>query len=109
MIEPGLIVTNFGHAAAAHAQGASNATDVYTEFNAKALKITEGVFDSPMRITGGGPEVVGKRIAKALGKRRPKARYPVTFSAHSMLLARKLTPDRVWDTAMGAQFPKPGK
>jgi len=108
LIEPGLITTNFGQAVAAHAGGASNATDVYTKFNEKAIAITEGAFDSPLRITGGGPETVAKKIAKALGKRRPRARYAVTFSAHSMLLSRKLTPDRLWDVAMGVQFPKPG-
>jgi hypothetical protein len=32
---------------------------------------------------------------------------PVTASARLSILQRKLTPDRVWDAAMRAQFPQP--
>jgi hypothetical protein len=50
---------------------------------------------------------VAETIVKALGTRRPKARYPVTPSAHLMMGQRRITPDRVWDLMMRAQFPTP--
>ncbi len=50
---------------------------------------------------------MAETIAKALRAKRPKARYPVTPSAHLMISQRRFTPDRVWDLMMRAQFPTP--
>ena len=56
---------------------------------------------------GGGPEKVAKAIEKAIGARRPRARYPVTASARLILMQRRLLPDRAWDAFMRTQFPVP--
>jgi hypothetical protein len=50
---------------------------------------------------------VANTIVKALEAKRPKARYPVTPSARLMMAQRRMTPDRVWDLMMRAQFPRP--
>jgi NAD(P)-dependent dehydrogenase (short-subunit alcohol dehydrogenase family) len=106
LVEPGLIVTNFGEVASTSVEDAGP-DGPYSEFNRKVAKITEGAYAGPMSKLGGGPEAVAKTIARALGSKRPKPRYPVTISAHVMMNQRKFTPDQVWDLMMRAQFPTP--
>jgi NAD(P)-dependent dehydrogenase (short-subunit alcohol dehydrogenase family) len=106
LIEPGLIVTNFGDAAATSLQGTGD-DGPYGDFNRKVGKITEGAYRGPMAKLGAGPEAVANTIAKALSSRRPKARYPITPSARLMITQRRFTPDAVWDLMMRAQFPTP--
>ena len=103
IVEPGLIVTQFGETASASVQ----AGGPYADFNRAVAAATEGAYKGPMAKLGGGPETVAKTIAAALEADRPKARYPVTASAHLILTLRRLLPDRLWDLAMRAQFPTP--
>jgi NADP-dependent 3-hydroxy acid dehydrogenase YdfG len=105
LIEPGLIVTNFGEAATSTVPGGADGP--YAHFNGKVGELTTGVYQGPMAKLGGPPEAVAKRIAGALEAKRPKARYPVTASAHFMIGQRRITPDRVWDLMMRSQFPTP--
>ena len=106
LVEPGLIVTNFGEVASASV-GVSGDAGPYTDWNRKVGKITEGAYHGPMSKLGAGPDKVADTIAKAIAASRPKARYPVTASAHLMINQRKFTPDRLWDLIMRAQFPTP--
>jgi short-subunit dehydrogenase len=103
VIEPGLIVTNFGDTASASVQ----ADEPYAEFNRAVAKATEEVYRGPLAKLGGGPESVAKVIAAALNADHPKPRYPVTASAHLLINQRRLMPDRLWDRAMRTQFPTP--
>jgi NAD(P)-dependent dehydrogenase (short-subunit alcohol dehydrogenase family) len=103
LIEPGLITTNFEQTSV---KGVPQ-EGPYAEFNRKVAKATENAYKGPLSKLGGGPEAVAKTIAKALEAKRPKARYPVTPSAHLMINQRRVTPDRVWDLMMRAQFPRP--
>ncbi len=104
VIEPGLIVTNFGETAA----GSVGTTGgPYAEFNRAVAKTTEEAYRGPMAKLGGGPETVAGTIARALKADRPRARYPVTPSAHLMINQRRLMPDRLWDLVMRTQFPTP--
>ncbi len=118
LIEPGLIVTDFAQAAVASMDGVADGGPKrkdppegeggpYDEFNAKLAALTTGVYESPMRHLGGGPDAVAKAIERAISRRRPAARVRVTPSARLAILNRRLTPDRVWDMAMRAQFPQP--
>jgi short-subunit dehydrogenase len=106
LVEPGLIVTNFGEVASASVDEAEG-DGPYARFNHKVARLTEEAYEGPMSKLGGGPEVVAKTIAGALKASRPKARYPVTLSARLMINQRRLTPDRVWDLMMRTQFPTP--
>lgn len=106
LIEPGLIVTDFGTAAVASMDDVSG-DGPYGEFNAKLAALTEGVYKSPMRHLGGGPDAVAKAIQRAISRRRPPARVRVTASARMAIIQRRLTPDRVWDAAMRSQYPQP--
>ncbi len=123
LVEPGLIMTEFANTAVAKAgevaganarqdtkadwADATAANGPYAEFDAKVAVLTTGVYEGPMRRLGGGPDVVAKAIEKAISRRRAPTRVPVTASARLSILQRKLTPDRVWDAAMRAQFPQP--
>ncbi len=106
LIEPGLIVTNFGEVASASV-GESAAGGAYADFNRRVAQLTEDAYKGPMSKLGAGPEAVANTIADALRSDRPRTRYPVTPSAHLMINQRRLTPDRVWDLMMRTQFPTP--
>jgi short-subunit dehydrogenase len=105
VIEPGLIVTNFGETASASAS--VGADGPYAEFNRAVARATEEVYRGPLSRFGAGPEAVARTIAGAIRADRPKTRYPVTASAHLMINQRRLLPDRVWDRIMRTQFPTP--
>jgi NADP-dependent 3-hydroxy acid dehydrogenase YdfG len=108
LVEPGLITTGFGEVASGSVdRAAGQGTDPYGDFNRHVAKITAEAYEGPMAKLGSGPETVAETIVKALSARRPKARYPVTPSAHLLIGQRRITPDRVWDLMMRAQFPTP--
>ena len=65
--------------------------------------------DGALARLGGGPETVARKIEKAISKRRPKTRYPVTASARMALAQRSLMTDRMWDGLLRSQYPQPGK
>ncbi len=110
IIQPGLIMTNFGERAVGEMESATGGSGngPYAEFNAKLAAATKGVYEEgPAAKLGGGPETVAKAIEKAITARRPKARYLVTPSAHLLINQKRLMPDRVWDAFMRTQFPQP--
>jgi NAD(P)-dependent dehydrogenase (short-subunit alcohol dehydrogenase family) len=106
IIEPGLIITEFGETAA------GTLSDIeehgpYAKFNAEVAKVTANAYRGPMARFGAGPEAVAEKISKALSANRPNTRYKVTPSAKVMLGMRRLVSDRVWDRMMRSQFPPP--
>jgi NADP-dependent 3-hydroxy acid dehydrogenase YdfG len=108
LIEPGLIVTSFGDVASGSVSAAGDDDGgPYAHFNRHVAKLTAEAYKGPMVKLGGGPEKVAAAIAKALDSKHPKARYPVTPSAHLLLGQRRVTPDRIWDLMMRGQFPTP--
>jgi short-subunit dehydrogenase len=106
IVQPGLIVTEFGNTAASSV-GTGNGP--YGPFNETVAKATKGIYEGPVRHLGGGPETVAKAVERAIKSRRPKLRYRVTPSAHLLITQRKLMTDRMWDRMLTAQFPRPGK
>ncbi|HEX2015705.1 MAG TPA: oxidoreductase [Solirubrobacteraceae bacterium] len=109
LIEPGLIRTGFGDAAVGSLSEAVTDDGPYSEFNAAVATATKGAYEKgPLSKLGAGPEAVARTIERAITRRRPKARYPVTASARLLLGQRAVTPDRMWDAMMRAQFPQPG-
>jgi NAD(P)-dependent dehydrogenase (short-subunit alcohol dehydrogenase family) len=110
VIEPGLITTEFGEAAATAVAGVSSSVDEgpYTSFNAAVGTLTKGAYEGPMRRLGGGPDRVAAAIEHAISARRAPTRVTVTASAKMMLGTRKLMTDRAWDASMRRQFPQPG-
>src|SRR4029077_8466684 len=108
LLEPGLIVTEFGEAAGASlAEVRGDDGDPYANFNAVVGAVTKGAYEGPMRVLGGGPERVAAVIERSLRRRRPPTRVAITPSAKLTIGIRRLLPDRVWDAAMRQQFPQP--
>ena len=108
IIQPGLIKTEFGNAAAGSLSDAEGESGPYGSFNAAVGEATKGAYESgPMGKLGGGPEAVAKVIEKAITAGRPKTRYRVTPSAHLLIRQRALMTDRMWDAMMRSQFPQP--
>jgi NADP-dependent 3-hydroxy acid dehydrogenase YdfG len=105
LIEPGLITTGFADVASGSVTHADEGP--YAHFNKRVARLTETAYAGPMSKLGAGPEAVANTIAKVLKSGRPKARYPVTLSAHLMINQRRFTPDQIWDLMMRTQYPTP--
>jgi NAD(P)-dependent dehydrogenase (short-subunit alcohol dehydrogenase family) len=106
IIEPGLIVTDFGETAA------GSLADVeehgpYAEFNAQVARVTANAYTGPMARFGAGPDAVAKKISKALSASRPNTRYKVAASARLTMGMRRLMTDRMWDRMIRSQYPPP--
>jgi NAD(P)-dependent dehydrogenase (short-subunit alcohol dehydrogenase family) len=109
VIEPGLIRTGYGEAAAHAVAEGTDAGGPYREFNRRVADATVRVYEKgPLAKLGGPPEAVARKIEQALVAERPRARYTVTPSAKAMLAQRALLPDGAWDALMRSQFPQPG-
>jgi NAD(P)-dependent dehydrogenase (short-subunit alcohol dehydrogenase family) len=107
LIEPGLIRTRFGDAAVRSIDSATGDDGPYAEFNAAVARTTQGAYEGPLSRLGGSPETVARAIERAISVERPRARYPVTPSAHLIMGQRRVMPDRVWDAFLTTQFPRP--
>jgi short-subunit dehydrogenase len=106
IIEPGLIVTDFGETAA------GSLADVeehgpYAEFNAQVARVTANAYTGSMARFGAGPDAVAKKISKALSASRPNTRYKVAASAKLTMGMRRLMTDRMWDRMVRSQYPPP--
>jgi NAD(P)-dependent dehydrogenase (short-subunit alcohol dehydrogenase family) len=107
LLEPGLITTEFGHAATASMPDVGDAQDPYANFNAAVAAVTAGAYDGPMRHLGAGPERVAKVLERAITRSHPPGRITITPSAKLSIATRRLLSDRAWDAAMRRQFPQP--
>jgi NAD(P)-dependent dehydrogenase (short-subunit alcohol dehydrogenase family) len=107
LMEPGLIVTEFGNVATATTQAVSEDGGPYGHFHSSLEKAMKTAYDGPLAKLGGGPEVVAKAIEKAISARRAPTRRLVTPSAKLTVTQRKFVSDRMWDRLMGTQFSRP--
>jgi NAD(P)-dependent dehydrogenase (short-subunit alcohol dehydrogenase family) len=108
LLEPGLIVTDFGHAATASLAGLDDGDQgPYADFNAALGALMEGAYDGPMSRLGGPPERVAEALERAITRGRAPTRVTITPSAKLMIGTRRLLSDRAWDAAMRRQFPQP--
>jgi NAD(P)-dependent dehydrogenase (short-subunit alcohol dehydrogenase family) len=107
VVEPGLIKTRFGETAVTSIDESVSGDGPYAGFNDAVATATAGAYEGPLARLGAGPEAVAKKIERAISKRRPRTRYPVTASARLILAQRRMLPDRMWDAFLGSQFPRP--
>ena len=107
LIEPGLIRTDFGQTAAGSV-GDAESDGPYDGFNAAVAVTTASAYEGPMSRLGAGPGAVARVIEKAISRRQPRTRYPVTGSARLLLGLHAVLPDRAWDRVVGSSFPRPG-
>jgi NAD(P)-dependent dehydrogenase (short-subunit alcohol dehydrogenase family) len=107
VIEPGLIKTQFGEAAVNSIERGTSDNGPYAEFNAAVAATTAGAYEGPLAKLGGGPETVARKIEKAISRRKPRTRYPVTPSARMIMGIHTVLPDRGWDAFNASNFPRP--
>jgi short-subunit dehydrogenase len=106
IIEPGLIVTDFGETAAGSLAEVEE-HGPYAGFNAEVARVTANAYTGSMARFGAGPDAVAKKISKALSASHPNTRYKVTASAKLMMGMRSLMTDRMWDRMVRSQYPPP--
>jgi short-subunit dehydrogenase len=106
IIEPGLIVTEFGETAAGSLAEVEE-HGPYAKFNTDVGTVTANAYKGPMAKLGAGPEAVAQKISKALSANRPNTRYKVTPSAKVVMGMRRLMTDRMWDRFVRSQYPPP--
>jgi NAD(P)-dependent dehydrogenase (short-subunit alcohol dehydrogenase family) len=106
VIEPGLIITDFGETAAGSLNEVTE-HGPYAKFNADVARVTAGAYEGGMARFGAGPEAVAAKISKAITTRRPSTRYKVTPSARVVMGMRRAMTDRMWDRFVRSQYPPP--
>jgi len=99
IVEPGPIRTEWNELARAHLVSSSAGTPY--ERQAEAVRARMEAGDGPLM---SGPDVVGRKIARAATARRPRTRYPVGRGAGSVVTARRLLPDRALDLFIGRLY-----
>ena len=109
LIQPGLIRTGFDKAAVDSMPPAAGDAGPYARFNKEVARITQSAYrNGLMAKLAGEPDNVAQIIERALSADKPKARYPVTWSARLLMWQRRLLPDRLWDAFLGRNYPRPG-
>jgi NAD(P)-dependent dehydrogenase (short-subunit alcohol dehydrogenase family) len=104
VIEPGLIRTDFGRAAAESVEAIGAKDSPYRDFNAAVAEETVDAYRTPFAT---GPDTVARAVERAINARRPRTRYVVTFGARAAVALRTFLPDRAWDLALRTQFTTP--
>jgi NAD(P)-dependent dehydrogenase (short-subunit alcohol dehydrogenase family) len=112
VIQPGLIRTNFGQAAAnsleGQAQNGEGQDGVYASFNQNVAKMTvEAYHKGPLARFGGEPDAVAKAIEKAIARRTAPIRVRVTPSARMLIAQRRMMGAGMWDRFLATQFTRP--
>jgi len=100
LIEPGPIESRFrANAYEAFKRQIDREHSVYREYYAGVEKRLGGPKPLPFTLP---PEAVLIKVIRALEKRRPKARYAVTFPTHLFAVLRRLLPVRTLDRVLAA-------
>ena len=72
VIEPGLIITEFGETAIDEHRATSKITAPTPSSTPTSARLTADAYTGPMARLGAGPEAVAGKIAKAIAARRPE-------------------------------------
>jgi NAD(P)-dependent dehydrogenase (short-subunit alcohol dehydrogenase family) len=107
LVEPGLIRTEFSHAATGAMRGADDT--VYGDFHAAVSRTTADAYTRGLSAKlAGTAEDVANVIERAITASRPKTRYRVSPSATLFLGLRRVLGDRGWDRFLRGVYPVPG-
>ena len=112
VIQPGLIRTNFGEAAANSLEGqgenGESGDGVYEQFNRDVAQMTvEAYHKGPLAKFGGEPDAVAKAVEKAIARRTAPIRVRVTPSARMLIAQRRMMGAGMWDRFLATQFTRP--
>lgn len=108
IVEPGIVLTDF---AKAHA-GAIEKADgegPYAEFNTAVRSRVDGAYEGALAKMGSSPVKIARVIERAITSSRPKPRYRIGMDARSVIVLRRLLPDRLFDAFLRSQYPRPSE
>lgn len=105
IIEPGVVLTDFpqAHAGAIEAGG----DGPYGDFNAAVRARVDGAYEGFLAATGTKPGKVARVIERAITSPLSKPRYRIGMDARTVIVLRRLMPDRVFDAFLRTQYPRP--
>lgn len=106
IIEPGIVLTDFAKAHAGALEEADH-EGPYGEFNTAVRSRVDGAYEGALARMGSSPAKVARVIERSITSSRPKPRYRVGMDARSVILLRRLLPDRVFDGFLRTQYPRP--
>lgn len=109
VIEPGLIKTEFGDTAINTVDKTEMDDGPYGFFNQSVMLKINGAYNGRLANAASGPDSVAKVVERAISSKRPRTRYPVTAGARILMGARRVLPDRAWDSLLRRQYPSPGR
>jgi NAD(P)-dependent dehydrogenase (short-subunit alcohol dehydrogenase family) len=108
VVEPGLIKTAFGDTAINTVDKTEMDDGPYGFFNQSVMLKINGAYNGRLANTASSPDSVARVIERAISAKRPRTRYLVTAGARLLLGARRVLPDRAWDSLLRRQYPSPG-
>jgi NAD(P)-dependent dehydrogenase (short-subunit alcohol dehydrogenase family) len=100
IIEPGPVLTEWDSIAVRSMLQNSEGT----AYAGQAESVARALSQAYTERTATRPEVVGRRIAHVAAARRTRSRYPVGRGARTIMSARRLLPDRVFDALIARVF-----
>ena len=100
IVEPGPIITEW-NTLARDSLVESSRGGPYEE---RSLRVHQTMERGDTGWAGTSPDVVARKIVKAATARRPAIRYPVGRGAGSVVLARRLMPDRAFDAMINTMY-----
>ncbi len=101
IIEPGPIRTEWNEISRDNL-AASSAGGAYEEMAGQVRQVMERADRN--KLTSSGPDTVAKKIVKAAISNTPRARYPVGRGAGTIVRARRLLPDAVFDYVVKGMY-----
>lgn len=106
IVEPGIVLTDF---ASAHAAAVGDVPDdgAYATFNAAVRRRVESAYEGVLARLGTSADGVARVVERAATARHPKPRYRVGVDARTVIVLRRLMPDRAFDLFVATQYPRP--
>jgi NAD(P)-dependent dehydrogenase (short-subunit alcohol dehydrogenase family) len=101
LVEPGPIRTHFGERVEAEVEPLAH--DPESPYHAWYEKAFER-FRRETRVGSLPPEAVARVVLEAATRRRPRARYLVTWPAKLFAFAKRIVPDSLLDAGMRSKF-----
>lgn len=109
VVEPGIVLTDFAkaHAGAIDEAQSEDAEGPYAGFNAAVRSRVDGAYEGALAKMGSSPAKIARVIERAITSSRPKPRYRIGMDARSVIVLRRLLPDRLFDAFLRTQYPRP--
>jgi NAD(P)-dependent dehydrogenase (short-subunit alcohol dehydrogenase family) len=100
IIEPGAILTEWSDIAGEHVL----ATSAGTAYEQQAAGVSRRFAQAYRPRLASSPDVVAKAVVRAATTSHPKTRYPVGRGARTLVTARRLLPDRAFDSIVSRLY-----